>query len=90
MGWIRKLQRRRVRARTFPAEWRAILEARVPFVTRIPPVSRPKFEADLMIFEHEKAFVGVGGFEVTEEVRVVFPRRRCAWCCVSTSVCSTG
>ncbi len=71
MGWIRKLQRRGVRARTFPAEWRAILEAKVPFATRIPPASRPKFEADLMIFEHEKSFVGAGDFIITEEVRVV-------------------
>ena len=71
MGWIRRLQRRRVRARTFPAEWRAMLEARVPFLARIPTALRPKFEADLMIFEHEKAFIGAGGFTVTEEVRVV-------------------
>jgi Mlc titration factor MtfA (ptsG expression regulator) len=71
MGWIRRLQRRRVRARPFPAEWRAILEARVPFVERIPLASRPKFEADLMTFEHEKVFDGAGGFDVTEEARVV-------------------
>lgn len=32
---------------------------------------RAKFEADLMVFEDEKSFVGAGGFDVTEEVRVV-------------------
>lgn len=71
MGWIRRLRRRRVRARPFPTEWRAILKARVPFSERIPSASRRKFEADLMTFEHEKTFVGAGGFEVTEEARVV-------------------
>ena len=71
MGWIRRLFRRRVRARPFPPEWREILAERVPFAERLPASLRPKFEADLLTFEHEKSFVGAGGFEVTEEVRVV-------------------
>lgn len=71
MGWFRRLQRRRVRARPFPDPWREILERRVPFVARIPAAARAKYEADLMVFEDEKTFIGVGGFDVTEEVRVV-------------------
>ncbi len=71
MGWLRSLMRRRVRARSFPERWRAILEDRAPFVRRIPQGRRPKFEADLMVFEKEKTIIGAGGLEVGEEVRVV-------------------
>jgi Mlc titration factor MtfA (ptsG expression regulator) len=71
MGWIRSWQRRRIRERSFPEAWREILAARVPFAARVPDASRLKFEADLMVFEEEKHFEGAGGFEVSEEVRVV-------------------
>lgn len=71
MGWIRSLARRRVRARPFPERWRTILGERAPFVRRIPKSRQTKFEADLMVFEHEKAIIGADGFEVDEEVRVV-------------------
>ena len=71
MGWIQNLFRRRVRRRPFPPGWRRILEERAPFASRIPETLKAKFEQDLMVFEHEKTFVGAGGFEVTEEVRVV-------------------
>jgi len=60
-----------VRARPFPDAWRSILEQRVPFLDRIPAERRAKFEADLMVFAHEKTFVGAGGFEIDDEVRVV-------------------
>ncbi|NNL85092.1 MAG: zinc-dependent peptidase [Myxococcales bacterium] len=71
MGWIRNLRRQRIRRDPFPQKWRAILEARAPFVQVIPERQRAKFEADLRIFEREKVFVGASGFEITEEVRVV-------------------
>lgn len=71
MGWIRNWKRRGIRARPFPDAWRAILASQVPFVARLPERCRPKFEADLLVFEHEKYFEGAGGFEVNEEVRVV-------------------
>lgn len=63
--------RRRVRSRAFPERWRPILEARAPFIRQLPVDLVPKFEADLMVFESEKSFIGAGGFEVDEEARVV-------------------
>ncbi len=71
MGWIRRLWRRRLDSRPFPEAWREILARHVPFVERIPDDRRAKFERDLIVFEHEKTFVGARGFEVDEEVRVV-------------------
>ncbi len=71
IGWIRSFRRRRFRKQPFPAHWRGILEERAPFVERIPASQVSKFELDLMVFEHEKEFVGAGGLEVTEEMRVV-------------------
>jgi Mlc titration factor MtfA (ptsG expression regulator) len=76
MGWIRRLLRRRVGARPLPPEWRQILAVHVPFAERLPVSLRPKFEADLMVFEHEKLFVGAGGFEVTEKAQLFWPRAK--------------
>lgn len=70
-GWFRRRRRRRVRAEPFPAHWRPILAERVPYFATLPEALRTKVEGDLMIFEREKEFVGAGGFEVDEEVRVV-------------------
>ena len=71
MGWLRTWRRRKVRARPFPEAWREILQRRVPFVARIPADVIPKFEGDLMVFASEKSFVGAGGLEIDDEVRVV-------------------
>ena len=71
LGWIRSWRRRRVRAEPFPEHWRPILAERVPYFSQLPDALRPKVQGDLMVFEREKSFVGAGGFEVTEEVRVV-------------------
>jgi len=71
VSWLRELRRRRIRRRPFPAAWREWLQRRAPFYEALPDPDRRKFESDLMVFEREKAFIGAGGLEVDEEVRVV-------------------
>lgn len=71
MSLIRTLSRRHLRTRPFPVPWRDILNDVVPFYRRLGARYVADFEVSLQVFEHEKAFVGAGGFEITEEVRVV-------------------
>jgi len=68
LGWWR---RRRAARAPFPAAWRDVLRADVPFYTRLAPAVVPRFEERLKIFALTKAFIGAHGFTVDDRVRVV-------------------
>ncbi len=70
-GLFRALRRRRLAKRPFPDEWRAHLDARVPFYGQLEPPLRDRFYKYLKIFGWDKHFIGAGGMEITEEVKVV-------------------
>jgi MtfA peptidase len=65
------LRRKRILSRPFPVAWHALLERRHPFYRRLSPADRERFQQMLTVFLAEKAFVGAGGLEVTEEMRLV-------------------
>ena len=71
LGWIRRWRRRKIRRRPFPAAWLGILQEHSSFLDELPVEQVAKFQGDLLVFEEEKHFIGAGGFEVTEEARVV-------------------
>jgi Mlc titration factor MtfA (ptsG expression regulator) len=72
-------ERRRERLRRTPlsAEWRAILERRVPLTRRLPPPLRRQLEGHVQVFLAEKRFIGCAGFEVTDEVRIAIAAQAC-------------
>jgi MtfA peptidase len=73
------LERRRekLRARPFPAAWREILERRVPYVRLLPRDLRRQLEQHMQVFIAEKSFVGCGGLEISDEVRVTIAAQAC-------------
>lgn len=71
IGWLRKLARRRHRANPFPEPWLPHLERHVPFFCTLEAPLRERFLGDVQVFVREKDFVGAGGQEVDDEVRVV-------------------
>jgi Mlc titration factor MtfA (ptsG expression regulator) len=73
------IERRRVRLRAqpFPAAWRAILERRVPYVRRLPPDLQRQLERHIQVFVAEKAFIGCGGLDISDEVRVTIAAQAC-------------
>lgn len=54
-----------------PDEWLGYLDRNVPFVAKLQDDVRARFLRDLKIFAWEKHFIGAGGFEITDEVKVV-------------------
>lgn len=70
-GIVRRLRRRSLRKRPFPADWYPYLEARVPFFAALDGALRERFLRELQIFVWEKHFFGAGGMEITDEVKVV-------------------
>ena len=70
-------RRKRVRARPFPATWRAILERRVPLIARKPLELRRQLEDHVKVFIAEKQFTGCAGMEIDDEVRVTIAAQAC-------------
>ena len=70
-SFIRQFRRRRLLRRPFPEAWLGYLDARVPFFRTLSPELRQSFLDKLKVFAWEKEFIGAGGLEVTDEIRVV-------------------
>jgi Mlc titration factor MtfA (ptsG expression regulator) len=73
----RNKRRAELRASSFPAEWRAILERRVPLYRRLPAADREELHGHIHVFLDEKQFEGCDGFEVTDEIRLIVAGHAC-------------
>lgn len=75
--FIRERRRRRLRARPFPEAWGAILRERVPLYRRLPADLQRRLREDVQVFVADKDFIGCGGQEITDEVRVTIAAQAC-------------
>lgn len=73
----REYRRTQLRARPFPAEWRAIIRRRVPIVRKLPFHLRRQLEGHIQVFLAEKDFVGCAEQEIDDEVRVTIAAQAC-------------
>ena len=62
-------RRRKLRAATFPAEWRRILRS-IPVYRTLPPDLQRQLREHIQVFLAEKDFLGCGGQRITDEVRI--------------------
>jgi Mlc titration factor MtfA (ptsG expression regulator) len=69
--WFEKRQRSALLETPFPEAWRAHLAQHAPFYARLAEEDRARLEDLTRIFVAEKTFIGAGGLEVTDEIRVV-------------------
>jgi len=70
-GPIRRMRRRKLVRQTLPEPWEVILERQVPFNKHLCGGNRRRFLELFKIFVEEKYFIGAGGMQITDEVRVV-------------------
>lgn len=70
-------RRSRVVETAFPASWRKILQQRVPLVRRLPAHLQLQLKKHMQVFIAEKSFLGCGGLQITEEMRVVIAAQAC-------------
>jgi hypothetical protein len=66
-----------LRARPFPAEWRAIIRSRVPIVRKLPFHLRRQLEGHIQVFLDEKDFVGCAEQEIDDDVRLTIAAQAC-------------
>lgn len=69
-GLLRRWRRRKLRAAPTPAAWTDILARNAAFVARLAAAERAKLEGDIKVLVAEKHFIGAGGMEITDEVKV--------------------
>jgi hypothetical protein len=74
---FKKMRRRRLRQKTFPADWIHILTSNVPYYGRLSPVDRQELHGHIQVFLAEKYFEGCGGLAVTEEMKVIIAGQAC-------------
>jgi Mlc titration factor MtfA (ptsG expression regulator) len=68
--WV-ALRRARVMRRPFPATWRELLRERMPLYQRLPARAQLRLKQRALVLLAEVPFIGCGGLEVTEPMRVL-------------------
>lgn len=76
-GALRARRRAAILSEPFPPEWRTLLEERVPLYRRMPEELRRALEPRVRAFLADVRFVGCGGLEVTDEMRLVIAWQAC-------------
>src|SRR2546423_12778045 len=70
-------RRARLRGKPAPPAWRVILERNLPIFTRLSAQDQAELLAHTHVFLAEKHFEGVGGLELTDEIRVTIAGQAC-------------
>jgi len=71
MFGFKRRRRERVRSQPFPPEWDEAIEEHVPYYALLDDPERAELRGHIAILLDEKEFVGAGGLEMTDSIRVV-------------------
>lgn len=74
---LKQQRRRRLRASPFPEQWLTLIQRNVVFFHRLSERDRAELLGHVQVFLAEKRFEGCGGFEITDEVRVIIAAQAC-------------
>ena len=74
--WLER-KRRHIRAQPFPAQWRRIVQKRVPCVRAMPTHLQLQLKQHIQVFLAEKAFIGCAGLTITDAMRVTIAAQAC-------------
>jgi Mlc titration factor MtfA (ptsG expression regulator) len=81
-GWfawrhLRHTRRERAFRRPFPSDWIDILERNVPLYGALPEPLRAQLHSHINVFLEEKVFIGCGGLEIGDEIRITIAAYAC-------------
>lgn len=74
---VRRSRRARHFAKTFPYSYLEILERNIPLYSKMPPDLQAELRGRISVFLSEKEFVGCGGLEITDEIRITVAGYAC-------------
>jgi Mlc titration factor MtfA (ptsG expression regulator) len=72
-----KQKRNRIKQRPFPAIHNAIVENNLPIYHQVHPAERRRLRGHIQVFLAEKQFIGCGGLQVTEEMKLTVAAVAC-------------
>ncbi|QIR40032.1 zinc-dependent peptidase [Tolypothrix sp. PCC 7910] len=72
-----KQRRKRLKSRTFPPLWNAIIENNLPIYLHLSPPERRRLQGHIQVFLTEKQFIGCKGLQVTEEMKLTIASVAC-------------
>src|SRR6476469_10109596 len=76
-GFLTDRRRERLRAKTFPQEWRLALERTFPVFRRLSAADQAELLGNIQVFLAEKHFEGCDGLMLTDEMRVTIAAQAC-------------
>ena len=65
-----QLRRQAIQEKPFPLHWEAIIKQNLIFYKYFPPSLRKRLQGHVNVILSEKQFVGCGGLEITEEIKL--------------------
>jgi hypothetical protein len=74
---LRTRRRKALRLRPLPDAWRFMLEESVPLYRAVPYELRPQLHGLINLFLDEKTFLGCGGQEIDESIKVTVAAQAC-------------
>src|SRR5882724_9223566 len=75
--FLKRRRRDRLRAGSFPAAWKSILNRNLPIFRRLPSSDQSELLGHVQVLLAEKHFEGCGGLELTDEIRVTIAAQAC-------------
>src|SRR6476469_9707072 len=72
-----KQKRNRLKRRPFPPLWDAIIENNIPIYLCLAPAEIRRLQGHIQVFLAEKQFIGCGGLQVTEEMKLIVATVAC-------------
>ena len=72
-----QLRLNRIYRRRFPDDWLEILQRRLPFYNKLPEKLQNQLQNQIKVFLNDKSFVGCGGQEINDEIRVTIAAQAC-------------
>lgn len=74
---LRRSRREKSFNRSFPQDWVKILDRNVPLYRALPNSLRSQLHGHINVFLEEKTFVGCGGLQMSDEIRVTIAAQAC-------------
>ena len=72
-----KWQRNRFKQRPFSPLWETVIDANLPIYPYLTPSERRRLQGHIQVFLAEKQFIGCGGLQVTEEMKLTIAAAAC-------------
>ena len=76
MFGLKRKRREKLKAGPFPPEWQEII-GNVTYFRRLWPEDQEELRGRILVFMDEKRFEGLGGLEMTDEIRVTIAAQAC-------------